>query len=278
MKTRSLVLPVLLSVSAAVACAKAEAPAASSEAPAVAASAASSPPAGGGSAERTPADARLVISEAELSLRAQDPARVAERATELATTRGGFVVTKELFRTEDVVSRAHVVVRVPGAELEHTLADLRKSGTVLSETESGRDVTEEHADTEAELRAKRKLEERLLAIVSAAKSVKEMLEAETELVRVRTDIEKLEGHAQYLENRAALATLTLSVVAPNLPMAEDDETVSSRFKNAFRLAGTVFLNVSTGIVVACGAVLPFAVPIGVGIAVRRRRRKAQGLA
>jgi hypothetical protein len=49
-----------------------------------------------------------------------------------------------------------------------------------------RGVTEGYSDTGAQLRAKRSLEERLLAIVASAKSVKEMLEVESELARVRT--------------------------------------------------------------------------------------------
>jgi hypothetical protein len=188
-------------------------------------------------------------------------------------SQGGFVVTKEADRGGDAVTRVHMTVRVPSARFEATLSELRKYGAVLKEVESGKDVTEDHADTEAELRAKRKLEERLLGIVEASKTVKEMLEVEGELTRVRADIERLEGHAQYLENRAALATIDLTLVSPNQPAPADDESVSSELANAVRTAGTVFVRVTTGVIVALGALAPLSLPVLGGLVWRRRRRR-----
>ncbi|HEV8550313.1 MAG TPA: DUF4349 domain-containing protein, partial [Polyangiaceae bacterium] len=184
-------------------------------APTAAASAASPAPA----SEPVMPGGRMVMSEVALSLRAASPAKAAEAATAVAARAGGYVSSCDSTTADDVVVRVEMVLRVPAEKLEPTLAELRRQGHVLDESVSGKDVTEEYSDARAEISAKRKLEERLLAIVASAKSVKEMLEVEGELTRVRAEIEKLEGRTRYLENRAAFATIRLSLASPSQPAA-----------------------------------------------------------
>src|SRR5262249_24142786 len=130
-------------------------------------------------------------------------------------------------------------------------------------------------DARAEISAKRKLEERLLAIVASAKSVKEMLEVEGELARVRGEIEKLEGRTRYLENRAAFATIRLSLQSPSQPATPVAESVGSRLSNAVGESCSLFLNVTTGLIVTFGAILPFLVPAAFAALYVRRRRRVQ---
>src|SRR5262249_13336070 len=115
--------------------------------------------------------------------------------------------------------------------------------------------------------------ERLLHIVDGSTSVKDMLEVENELTRVRTDIERLEGHAKLLENQASFATIHAVLASPGQPLVHDAESVASRFANAFRTSGTLFVHVTTAIIVAIGALLPIAVPTLIAWFVWRRRRR-----
>jgi len=216
---------------------------------------------------------RIVISEAELSIRSSEPERAAEEVSRAVAARGGFVVTKEAARSDDAIYRVELVLRLPSADFELALAEVRRRGTVLKESASGRDVTEEYTDVEAQIRAKRRLEERLLAIVAASKSVKEMLEVETELGRVRGEIERLEGHSRYLSNRASFSTIHASFVSPSQPVALAEESAGSRLRNAMREARSVFVSVTAGLIVAMGALLPALVPVLLVMGVRRRRRR-----
>lgn len=241
--------------------------------------AASSPKASVGGTRAEPVTpGHLVISEAELSIRTAAPERMAEEVSRDVVSHGGFVVKKEAERSDEAVLRVDMVVRVPSSAFEATLGELRHRGTVLKESASGNDVTEEFTDTNSELRAKRKLEERLLGIVEASKTVKDMLEVENELGRVRADIEKLEGHARYLSDRAAFATIHASFVSPTQPIAEDDESVGSRLRNAVAQAKSVFVSVTAGLIVALGAVSPALIPAGLLVLAARRRRRRLALA
>jgi hypothetical protein len=223
-------------------------------------------------------EGRKVISEATLSLRAEHPARAAEEAGRIAAEHGGYVATKETEQSNDTVVKVDMVLRLPAAALETSLAALRGRGTILSEAQSGRDVTEEYVDTEASLRAKRKLEERLLAIVERSQSVKDLLDVEQQLSNVRGDIERLDGHARALANQVAFATVHLSLSAPAQPLAEDAESAASKVLHAFAESGRVFVAVMTGMIVATGALIPLAIPaLGLLLAVRHVRKRRASL-
>ena len=54
--------------------------------------------------------------------------------------------------------------------------------------------------------AKRKLENRYLELLQQAKNVKEMLEIERELSKIREEIEAKEGRLNYLQDKVSLST------------------------------------------------------------------------
>jgi hypothetical protein len=236
---------------------------------------ATAPVAAGAAVDPVRTGGHMVMSEIQLSLRAESPARVADRASLAVSRAGGFVLSRDAESSEESVVRVALVLRVPVEKLEATLAELRQGGAVLDESRTGRDVTEEYSDTRAELAAKRKLEERMLVVLSSAKTVKEMLEVEGELARVRGEADKLEGRTRYLENHASLATINLSIVSPVQPVAPVAESVSSRLKNAFGESCRLCFQVTTGLIVAFGALTPLLLPVGVALFLYRRRRAAQ---
>jgi hypothetical protein len=49
-----------------------------------------------------------------------------------------------------------------------------------------------------------------------ADSINEIRSVQTPLANVRTDIEKIEGRMRFLENRSAMATITVHIQTPEL--------------------------------------------------------------
>src|SRR5690606_37531964 len=88
------------------------------------------------------------------------------------------------------VTESVLVLRVPAPDFDRVLAELKREGDVVRETLSGQDVTAEYTDNAARLRAQRVLEERLLALSGSQQGVKDLLEVERELTRVRAEIER----------------------------------------------------------------------------------------
>lgn len=226
------------------------------------------------------AASRMVIRNARLSIRASTPSEVAIAATRLAEQVGGFVESSDTQGVGDAVYRVDASLRVPSDRFESVLAELRSRGELLQETVTGEDVTEQHADLDARLRSQRVLEERLLTILGKVESVEDALSVESQLVQVRTQIERLDASVRGMENRVSMATITLVVESPHQVNATPAETVISRLDRAVDDAGQLFVGGLAGMIRLMGALLPVGlafIPFGfVGrrLWVRRRRQQA----
>ncbi len=106
------------------------------------------------------ASEKLVIQEAELRLRCNDPKKLVGKSAELARRYGGYVVSSETSQVDATVAKVDVSLRVRAEHLDAALAELRKLGGVLKESVTGQDVTDEFVDVQARLEAKQVLERR----------------------------------------------------------------------------------------------------------------------
>jgi len=223
---------------------------------------------------------RMVIKEAQLILRTPSPETLATKSAELAARYGGFVVKSEASHVEDKVVKSDVTLRVRAESLDAALEDLRTLGEVLNESVTGEDVSAEFVDVQARLKAKRVLESRMLAIAAQANAVDDMLKVETELSRVRSDIEQLQGRSRLLRERTRLSLIRVTAQSPSQPTVGEAESFGSKlggaFARALRLAGDVVV----GLVVLAGFLTPLLVLALLAAApvvwyVRRRRRTAR---
>ena len=78
------------------------------------------------------------------------------------------------------------------------------------------DVSERFIDLQARLKSSLREEESLLSLLERTATVSEVLTVERELARVRSEIERFQGQLNFLERRVDLATITVSLVPPNL--------------------------------------------------------------
>jgi hypothetical protein len=179
------------------------------------------------------------------------------------------------------IDQATATLRIPADALESVLAGLRAEGELLGEQLGGDDVTDRYVDLSARLRSQRILEERLLEILGRVSSVEDALQVETQLTRVRTEIEQLDGQRRAMEDRVSFATVDLVVSSPVRHNAASAETVMSKLDRAVDDAGQAFLAVVTGLIRILGGLLPLGLVFGpIGWALTRgiRRRRARALA
>ena len=162
---------------------------------------------------------RKIIRDADLTLEVSAPAEVQRKISSIAESAGGFVVTSES-KTRELGDgkqelEVNLVVRVPATQFASTLDQVRASGSrVVQEKISGQDVTEEFIDLEARVKTQKALEAQFLEIMKRAGKVEDALEVQRQIAEVRTEIEKLEGRKRFLENRASLSTITVSLKSP----------------------------------------------------------------
>jgi hypothetical protein len=216
-------------------------------------------------AEESYASDRKIIRNAELSLEAENPEDAQRKITSIAELRGGFVVESQQSSSDikalsrDIVS---MTVRVPADRFSETLADIRNTSTrVVVEIVKGQDVTEEFIDVEAQLKAKKALEQQFMEIMKRANTVGDALSVQSQLADVRGDIEKIEGRKRFLENQSSLSTIKIRLQTAKV-FAATSAGFGDRIANSFASGADVALNFVLGLVTFVTAVLPFALFVG----------------
>ncbi len=167
---------------------------------------------------------RLIIKTASLALEVPDVAAAERALRQRVEALGGFVVSVQTYGTGAEQSST-VVLRVPVERFEALLSDIEGlARKVLRRSVSGEDVTEEYVDLESRLRNLEATNTRLLDLLARAQTVEEALKVNQALTDIQGQIEWTKGRMQYLEQSAAMSTITVELVPVPLPtpvIAED---------------------------------------------------------
>lgn len=137
-------------------------------------------------------------------------------------------------------------LRIPTSDLSNTISDLKTLGRVRKESQSGEDVSQQHADLAERLKTARATEERFRGILQQRTgSISDVLEVEESIARVRGEIESMEAEQITLEHRVDFATIDLQLSEEyKEEITSTSAAFSLRFHNAFvagyrNAAGTV---------------------------------------
>ncbi len=151
-----------------------------------------------------------IIREGQIVFETSDLAATRTGIDTLVTLHKGYLSEERQYKYDDRIEE-RLVIRVPADNFGALVSDLEKSVRRFdSKTVSARDVTEDFIDVSRRLAVKKETEKRYLGILSKAKTVRDILEVERALGRVRADIESFEGRLKYLENRTGFSTLTIT--------------------------------------------------------------------
>jgi hypothetical protein len=161
---------------------------------------------------------RLVIKTASLSIVVENPKTSMDEIAALADRLGGFVVSSNLYKntlyTGLEVPGAYITIRVPSESFQQTLDAIRNDAIeVLTDNQSGQDVTGEYTDLQSRLRNLEGAEEMLRQIMEEADDTEDVLTAFNQLNYITEQIEVLKGQIKYYEESAALSAITIDLVA-----------------------------------------------------------------
>lgn len=228
---------------------------------------------------------RKIIRNADLQLEANAPEEAQQKITQIAESKGGFVVestqssSDAKMTTRDTVT---MTVRVPSAKFDEALSEIRQTASrVIVESVKGQDVTEEFIDIEARLKTQKALEAQFLEIMKRSNSVEDALNVQTEIARVRGEIEKIEGRKRFLESQASLSTVKIKLQSPTAFSANSNGFLY-QLKEAFGDGFDAALNFILILVRVLIALLPFLIlivlPIYLLIRYILRKNRKQKLA
>lgn len=140
--------------------------------------------------------------------------------TRAAQAAGGYVADSTT--SEDGARPSgHITVRVPVARFDDLVSSVRRMhATVRTASISGRDVTAQYADVEAQLRTLRAARERFLVILGRTRTIPEILTVQQRVDDVSGQIDRLEGSRRLLASQSDLSLLAVDVSEAGDPILE----------------------------------------------------------
>lgn len=198
----------------------------------------------------------LVIRSGTASMQVDSLDRAIALVHGLARRVGGFIGSSTTETGRGQVPAATLEIRVPADRFEEVVDGLRPIGKVEAVNVTAEDVGEEYVDVQARVANDHRLEARLIELVAQRTGqLSDVLAVEQELARVREEIERYEGRLRYLQSRAAVSTLSLTIHPP-VPVVDEDSpgVVSEAVREAWRnfIAVVAFLIQSLGVIIPLG--------------------------
>jgi len=199
----------------------------------------------------------MVIRTGQTSIEVDSLERAVAQVRLLAARVGGYVANTTMQTGRGQLRAATLEVKIPAARFDDGLDGLSVLGKLESVNVNAEDVGEEYTDVTARMANARRLETRLIELLATRTGkLKDVLDVEQELARVREEIERYEGRLRYLRAHAVLSTMTIYVHEP-LPVV--GHAGSSVIGEAFKQAWRNFV----ALLAACIRGLGIVIPIGV---------------
>ena len=153
---------------------------------------------------------KMVDIEARLSIEVEDIATSAARVRKLALDLGGQLVNENVSGGRGP-ARAEIALRIPVGKADGFFTSVEALGVVQSRQVTAKDIGKQYYDATLRLSNLEVTLKRYEAILAQAKSVEEMLRLEGELGRLRGMIEQVKGELRWMGDRAARATIFVSL-------------------------------------------------------------------
>jgi hypothetical protein len=150
---------------------------------------------------------RMFIWKATLDVEVASVSNAVSQAVAFTTGLGGLVSQK----SEQGQWRASLTLKIPAKSFKKAMSGLERLGTVNHREVEGEDVTEQVIDVESRLKNKIALRDRLKQLLDKAVTVKDILTIETELNRVQSDIDSMEGRIKSIRGQVEYATVSLTL-------------------------------------------------------------------
>jgi hypothetical protein len=148
----------------------------------------------------------MIEFSSNISMESSSPEETAASVVALAYSTGGYVAYQST-----VIDSADVVIRVPAASYQSTIAQIEKMGSVTSLTSNSNDVTVEYTDLNATLKSLVTEQAALLRLVNQSTSVNATLAIESQLQGVNEQINMVESQMLQTSRLVEYSTISVSI-------------------------------------------------------------------
>jgi hypothetical protein len=169
----------------------------------------------------------------------------------------------------DQIRTGVITFMVPATKFDETFDALVKMGKVQNEHISGNDVSAQYVDLQARLANEEAQRNAMLALLSKAQTVSDIIAVQNQLGQITGQIEQLKGQIQYIEHNVAFSTISVQLTEAGAPAAT---TTSDNwgFVSALSDAAHNFVTTIDYLITGLGAVGPVLILLGLGYLLWRR--------
>jgi hypothetical protein len=193
-----------------------------------------------------------------------------DRATAVVTRAEGTYVGSSTSVPGEGPATGEVTFRVPVDAFEAILRELKGLGTYRGERSSTEDVTNQYVDLRGQLTAWRAQERVYLRLLGRARSIGDVIAVQNQLQQVQSNIERLQGQVNHLEDQSSYSTIVLNLSEPG---AGGVAPPRSRLERAWATAVSGLGVMAAAALVALVWLTPLAALAGLVLLLLRAARK-----
>jgi Domain of unknown function (DUF4349) len=193
-----------------------------------------------------------------------------DRATDVVTRADGSYVGSSTSVPGEGPATGEVTFRVPVDAFEAILRELKGLGTYRGEHSSTEDVTSRYVDLRGQLTAWRAQERVYLRLLGRARSIGDVIAVQNQLQQVQSNIERLQGQVNHLEDQSSFSTIVLNLSEPG---AGGTAQPRSRLERAWATAVSGLGVMAAAALVALVWLTPVAALAGLVLLLLRAARK-----
>lgn len=222
---------------------------------------------------------RKILIEAETEDMDVLLSAVKKRITELE----GYIEAENIHNGSNYANRryryANLTIRIPADKLDSFVEHVSGNANIVFSEETVDDVTLSYVATESRIKALETEQTRLLELLTKAESMDDILQIESRLTNVRTELEEVTSQLRVYDNLVSYGTVTLNIdEVREYTVVEEPETVWERIGSGFTEnlgnLGDFFVELFVFVVTALPYLVVLAVvAVVIIVLIRRNRRK-----
>jgi hypothetical protein len=227
---------------------------------------------------------RMVISTSSIGLNVTSVSQASAEIRRIADSLGGFVTDSyiepiprgkfvESGMLLEPLSRASLTLRIPAEQLDRATSQIMSLGKLISFSTNSRDVTEQYVDVSARLKNLHSVLEQYKQILMTAKTTQEILAVQQRIDQVQEQIEVLTAQMKRLESQVSMATVTVSLIEPQIvekPKNEEPSLFERLLLEPLLVALSVAEILARGLLILIVGLLPVYPLAGLGYMAYRR--------
>lgn len=178
---------------------------------------------------------------------------------------GGYYEESNIDGNSKEGGYADYILRIPTDKLDSFVEGINTFGNVVNQSKNGQDVTSQYYDIESRLTSLKIQQERILELLKQANSLDDIIKLESELTKVRTNIEQLTTKLKKYDGLIDYATVNITINQV-LDYTDNNEnfgtTVIETFGDSFEFA----LEMVKVVIIVLIWLLPYIIVIGLIVA------------